>query len=210
MIVAHPDDETIWAGGTILSHPEFEWTVVSLCRASDSDRAPRFFRAVQRLGASCKIGDLDDGPEQRPLSALEVQEMIMSLLPSTDYHLILTHGPRGEYTRHRRHEEISRAVAALWTQRNISATEVWMFAYDDGGKQYLPRAIKTAHQIFEISDDVWQEKYRIIAEVYGFAADSFEARATPRVEAFWRFTSQAALHEWLITKGATNENSCSL
>ena len=25
MIVAHPDDETLWAGGTILKHPEWHW-----------------------------------------------------------------------------------------------------------------------------------------------------------------------------------------
>jgi len=181
-----------------------------LCRASDSDRGPRFFRAVQQLGTSGKIGDLDDGPEQRPLPALEVQEMIMSLLPATHYHLIVTHGPWGEYTRHLRHEETSRAVAALWNQGSVSATELWMFSYQDGGKRYLPRPIKTAHRVIKIPHRIWQEKYRMITEVYGFAADSFEARATPRVEAFWRFTSRAALHEWLIMKGATNENPCSL
>ena len=45
IIVAHPDDETLWAGGTILSHPEWSVFVISLCRASDTDRAPKFNRA---------------------------------------------------------------------------------------------------------------------------------------------------------------------
>lgn len=33
IIVAHPDDETIWSGGLILKKPEWQWTVLSPCRA---------------------------------------------------------------------------------------------------------------------------------------------------------------------------------
>jgi LmbE family N-acetylglucosaminyl deacetylase len=50
VIVAHPDDETLWAGGTILSHPSWHWFIVCLCRGSDKDRAPRFLRTMQVLG----------------------------------------------------------------------------------------------------------------------------------------------------------------
>jgi hypothetical protein len=34
---------------------------------------------------------------------------------------------------------------------------------------------------------IWQKKYDIITRIYGFAEDSFEAKTTPRLEAFWRF-----------------------
>jgi hypothetical protein len=40
VIVAHPDDEILWTGGTMLLCPETQWVVVALCRRNDSDRAP--------------------------------------------------------------------------------------------------------------------------------------------------------------------------
>ncbi len=100
VIVAHPDDETLWAGGTILSHPECEWYIVSLCRGNDKDRAPKFYQALKILKAKGTMGDLDDGPEQIPLNEEEVENAILDLLPAKHFDLIISHNPSGEYTRH--------------------------------------------------------------------------------------------------------------
>ena len=64
IIVAHPDDETLWAGGTILSNPSWKCYIVCLCRESDKDRATKFYKTLQILGSEGIMGDLDDGPEQ--------------------------------------------------------------------------------------------------------------------------------------------------
>ena len=47
VIVAHPDDEIIWCGGTILMNPDLQWTVLVLCRGNDADRAPKFYRVLK-------------------------------------------------------------------------------------------------------------------------------------------------------------------
>ena len=187
VIVAHPDDETLWAGGTILMHPETKWTVVALCRKSDRDRAGRFFNALEYLHARGEMGDLDDGPEQLPLVENEAGDTIMSLLSTERFDLIITHSPNGEYTRHKRHEETAKAVCKLWKSGRLSARGMWTFAYEDGGGKRIPRPIQDADLRAKLSIETWQKKYHIITEIYGFGPDSFEAKAGGREEAFWCF-----------------------
>lgn len=198
VIVAHPDDETIWAGGILLLHPDWQLTVISLCRGDDADRAPRFFRVVKEFKAEAIIGHLDDGPDQAPLPETEVQQAILSLLPEKHFDFVLTHSPCGEYTRHLRHEETSQAVVSLWASNGISANEVWMFAYEDGGKRYSPRPIRIAHRLINLPENIWKMKYRIITELYGFTPDSFEAGAVSREEAFWCFRKPEEFSTWLL------------
>ena len=200
VIVAHPDDETLWAGGTILSEPSWRYFIVTLCRASDTDRAPKFFQALKVLGAEGVMGDLDDGPEQIPLTTDEVQDAILQLLPQRHFDLIVSHNPSGEYTRHLRHEEIGKAVITLWYEARLSTDELWIFAYEDGGKQYLPQPIRTATLYHPLSEEIWQKKYDLITATYGFPKNGFEAETTPRAEAFWKLTNAIEAQQWLEKK----------
>ena len=187
VIVAHPDDETLWAGGLMLMHPKVKWTVLTLCRKNDPDRAPRFFKALDKLKADGFMADLDDGPAQTPLDSKEVQKSIELLLPSKRFDIIITHSSSGEYTRHLRHEETAKAVMALWKSGSLLADELWTFAYEDGNRKYLPRAIKESDFLVGLNKDIWRQKYDIITGIYGFNKESFEAKTTPREEAFWCF-----------------------
>ena len=192
VVVAHPDDETLWCGGYILAHPEFDWRVVTLCRASDPDRAPKFRKVLEQLGAVGEMADLDDGPDQVPLPIEQIQATITRLLAGNSYSLILTHGPRGEYTRHRRHEECCRSVVDLWRSGSIATNRLSLFAYEDGGHAYLPRVRDDADRREMLADKVWLEKRRLITDVYGYGIDSWEARTAPHEEGFWCFDSAQA------------------
>jgi len=197
VIVAHPDDETLWAGGTILSHPSWKWFVVCLCRGSDEDRSPRFSNALKILKSEGIIGDLDDGPEQKPLKEYEVKQAILKLLPANHFDLIISHNPNGEYTRHLRHEEVGKAIIKLWYTGEISTSELWAFAYTDHNKKHYPEADENASRSRLLTKRIWLRKYRIITETYGFEKGGFEAETTPKTESFWQFFDPSVAKKWL-------------
>jgi LmbE family N-acetylglucosaminyl deacetylase len=185
VIVAHPDDETLWSGGAILAHPQINWTIMTLCRKSDPDRAPKFFKVTNILNAKGLMADLDDDPDQKPLEQIEVKTVILNTLPKESFDIILTHSPKGEYTRHLRHEEISQAVFSLWNEKKLKAKQLLLFAYEDGGGKYLPRPIESADIVIKLAKNVWQRKKDIIIDSYGFSPESFESKAVSNTEAFW-------------------------
>jgi len=200
VIVAHPDDEILWCGGTILMHPSLKWFVVSLCRGNDKERAPKFQKCLHLLQADGIMGNLDDGPDQNPIEQELVQKTLLDLIPKKHFNLIITHNPTGEYTRHLRHEEISQAVIELLYDNKISANELWTFAYEDGNKKFLPRAEKKAFQ-YPLAEAIWKQKYALITETYGFPEGGFEAQTTPKIEAFWKFHHPEDAYKWLQQGG---------
>ncbi|QGY46110.1 PIG-L family deacetylase [Maribellus comscasis] len=201
VIVAHPDDETLWAGGTILSQLSWNCFIISLCRGNDKERAPKFYEALKTFRAEGAMGTLDDSPEQIPLDIKVVEQVILDLLPAKNYHLIITHNPSGEYTRHIRHEEVSKAVIKLWYNKKISTDELWTFAYEDGKRKYYPQPEKDAAIYRTLTGRIWKRKYSMITETYGFDENSWEAKTTPRDEAFRQFTNSLTAVKWLNNGG---------
>ena len=201
IIVAHPDDETLWAGGTILNHLSWECFIVCLSRGRDQDRAPRFHKALKILKSGGIMGDLDDGPDQKPMDKNEVEHAILELLPPKHFDLIISHNPSGEYTRHIRHEEVSKAVITLWHAGKISTNELWTFAYEDGNKEYYPKPVENATIFQNLTKRIWLRKYSIITSTYGFENNSWEAETTPRAESFWQFTNPNNAKKWLNNGG---------
>jgi len=197
VIVAHPDDETLWAGGTILSHPRWQWFIACLCRGNDKDRSSKFHDTLRILKSVGVMGDMEDGPEQRPLDEKEVEAAIVELMPATRFDLIITHNPAGEYTRHLRHEETGKAVIKLWSAGKLSAGELWTFAYSDDNKKHYPEALENTSVYRKLTKRIWLRKYRIITETYGFEKGGFEAETTPAAESFWKFTIPAEAELWL-------------
>jgi LmbE family N-acetylglucosaminyl deacetylase len=111
VIVAHPDDETFWAGLTLATG---EWAAAVLTHRSTSWRNGAFRSAMQELGAVGAIFDLPD-KHWGPLDAEELAnaraliERLLRLPGLTD---VMTHSPDGE-TGHSFHKLISELVTEL-------------------------------------------------------------------------------------------------
>lgn len=157
---------------------------MSLSRAQDPDRAPRFFRAVKELGAKGYISDLDDSPILQPLSndLVEIRSRIASFMPHA-YDFIFTHDIKGEYTRHERHEQVSQAVQEMILADELTG-ELFCFAYNDCNRHCAPRPASNAGIRISLTEDEHRHKQCIIRDIYGFSEDSFEFNASGPAEAF--------------------------
>lgn len=185
VVVAHPDDESIWMGGTILRRDSWEWHVLVLCRAGDPDREPRFHTVARELGVQEVISDLDDSsPVLAPLSEdfVEIRERVAAL-PLREFDLIFTHGPAGEYTYHLRHGQAYEAVSGMVADKNLVGSLV-VFDYEDCGGGCHPRPGKDADILTELSAEEFARKQHILRDIYNFGPGSFEFDAAGPVEAF--------------------------
>jgi len=186
VIVAHPDDETIWMGGTLLKNKDnWDITIISLCRKDDKDRAPKFKIVCDKLNAKCFISDLDDS-EQRDFKEISKDEIIKRILQFTEvknYDYIFTHGENGEY-RHVRHIEVHNAVIEMLNKKLLSAKKIFFFSYLKDEKNGICYVNENAHKLIRLKNIYFKEKMQLIQEIYGFEEKSFENKCCMNTEAF--------------------------
>lgn len=126
VIVAHPDDETLWCGKTIAEHPGT--SVLCLTNRRDRPRRRAFYSALKELGA---VGVILDIPDRRSEPASDADERrlhstVSYILEPLRSMTIFTHGPEGEYG-HPLHRRVSEIVSSIAGQ--ASGIEVWFFDF---------------------------------------------------------------------------------
>lgn len=186
VVVAHPDDEVIWMGGFILGNPEIDWTILSLCRASDADRAPKFFSVMKVLKAKGIIEDLDDENKLTIRQTVPIiKKIILKHFSGKKFDLLFTHGVNGEYG-HNRHKGVYLGVKELVASKKLDVNNVLFFDYIKAKKNELPlmKAGNNAEITFNLNNKELAKKKKIVAEMYGYPYDGIDVNLCTNPEAF--------------------------
>ena len=184
VVVAHPDDETIWMGGTILGNKNCNWTIISLCRGDDRDRALKFKEVCKKYGAKAIISDLEDeGIMGVKDSVPQIQKRLKKLLKNTSFGYVFTHAPTGEYG-HPRHKGVSLAVRSLIQQNFLRAEKLMVFDYPLDEKKNHSVPGKQARVKINLPLRIFKTKQNLIHKIYGFSKNSFEYKSSSKIEAF--------------------------
>lgn len=109
LIVAHPDDETIWAGGTILSQKNWNWEIIVATHNKDDDRGKDFIKSIEKYRNQYGVQNIsykfvevmsDEQDENKLIKNKEDKKSIYNKLGQIqikDYDIVFTHNTDGEY-----------------------------------------------------------------------------------------------------------------
>jgi glycosyltransferase involved in cell wall biosynthesis len=112
LITAHPDDELLWFGGTILAHPDYEWTIVCITQNEETPRGRDFLQVCIALKARGIMLGLEDAPAAL-LDEEGLENKLRQIALRKQWHIVLTHNANGEYG-HIHHRQVHRLVKEIW------------------------------------------------------------------------------------------------
>ncbi len=155
MIVAHPDDETIWGGAHLLRD---DYLVVCVTCGDKKNRVREFKKTMKMsnnkylmLGYPDKKRGIRNDWVQH---FKDIEKDLQYIINYKDWELIVTHNPHGEYG-HKHHQMISRIV----TNNFFKTQRLYYF-----GNYYKVRDIKKyENDLIKIDDkQILQKKYKMI------------------------------------------------
>ena len=132
-VVAHPDDEVLWAGGLL---QRGDWTVIccSIPRR-DPIRAWNFFKCCDVLGVKTKLLPFEESEPDTLLGQL-------NLLDLDQYDVVFTHNAKGEYG-HFHHQQVHKHVVQNYEGR------IFTFGYGSSEGKY-----QWTNKLSEVETDI--------------------------------------------------------
>lgn len=176
MIVAHPDDETLWGGSHLI---DSNYLVVCMSNGWYKKRSSDFERVMSQTGDSHIILDYPDvrrdwvtdgkyGYEMDLYSTCKnaMQEDIEFLLNYKKWDEVVTHNPNGEYGKFH-HQQVSNMVTAAFKKTLVGKSKLYYF-----GRYYNKGEENPGDKI---SEGNLQIKERLINEYQPTAKGAIEA-----------------------------------
>jgi hypothetical protein len=121
VVVAHPDDEFLFAHNLVKQELDIDWTILCITHAPDSDRGQKFSSSCMLIGATPEYLCLEDISGKHLDFSLIEYPGITRFFKTFD--MVYTHNKLGEYG-NIHHQDCYR-----WVTVNYSG-ELWVFAYN--------------------------------------------------------------------------------
>lgn len=140
MIVAHPDDETLFGGGLLLSK---DWTVICVTGGDNPVRRKEFLSVMKEVDADCEIWSYPDVWEGHFNMSLLSKELVR-VIRGRRWDMIVTHNSEGEYG-HTQHKALFSIVSSL------VKTGLWVFKYPVGKLWQLdPKVVEKKRELLQM------------------------------------------------------------
>ena len=144
MIVAHPDDESIFGGHVLNSN----WKVICVTNGSNEIRSAEFKNAMNMAGAFYEMWDFKDhnrynfgGKENILLNKLKTE------FGNNNYDMIVTHNPAGDYG-HEQHKLLCELLTSI-ANKNI----LYYFNLTNTGVKLVKKIRRHTKNIYHINTD---------------------------------------------------------
>ena len=171
MIVAHPDDETLWGGAHLLQD---DYLVVCITCGNNKVRVKEFENVMKRtndqfimLGFPDKVlGMRSNWKEEEP----RIYKYIKKIIELKKWNLIVTHNSNGEYG-HVHHKKTNEIVTNVYNDLKLDSPFYYF------GKYYSKKAYaKLVDKPDSIQTDLYNIKVNELIEIYksqAFIKDMF-------------------------------------
>ena len=136
MVVAHPDDESLFGGAQLIQ--EGGWKIVCVTNGLNAERKGEFHMVMYVTHSRFEIWDYFD-EQHTPLPIHNLREDLKRVVDEQEWSKIVTHNEDGEYG-HLHHKQVHGAM------KDLVGDKLWTFNFNGP----------------ELSEDIWEEKLNLL------------------------------------------------
>jgi len=145
MIVAHPDDETLW-GYYYLKNFD-NWKILCITNSNNPTRVQELTNIAKKFNTALEIWNYQDSPHSYNMHPQIYKDIHRAINLDPNVQIVLTHNPLGEYG-HIQHIKVSNVVLT------VSKKPTYVFSYsskkgEQKEKCELKNIYKSQEKIFE-------------------------------------------------------------